>query len=147
MLFFRRMAPTLLQSPIQWPVTTVAGQQYQCKFSFAAARRIAATQIDVHFPMPQLTETSSEEERRAAAPTIIQRNLIIASCTLGREVQGRWQTIGMDAAQIEEMLLPGEYATMVAAISEANRLAEEAQKKTAAQPAPPTTTEPSPSIQ
>lgn len=135
------MSSQLLQSPIQWPVASIAGRPYQCKFSFGSALRIGRANIDARYPPVQIGAEMDAAAREAATHTILMRNLIIAACTLGNETaDGRWEPIALDPANdavlecLPDRMLPNEYNTLVAAINEANRLAQEAQ--TAAQSAP-----------
>lgn len=135
------MTPSLLQSPIQWPVASICGRPYLCKFSFGSALRIGRANIDARYPPVQVNAEMDAAAVQAAQHTILMRNLIIAACTLGNETpEGTWAPIALDAnndavlESLPDRMLPNEYNTLVAAINEANRLAQEAQ--TAAQSAP-----------
>lgn len=141
------MSPQLLQSPIQWPVASIAGQKYQCKFSFGSALRIGRANIDARYPPVQINAEMDAAAIQAAQHTILMRNLLIAACTLGNETpEGNWVPINLDASNdavleaLPDRMLPNEYNTLVSAINEANRLAQEAQ---AAAQSAPRTSEPS----
>ncbi len=107
--------------------------------------------MDARFPIVEVTPESDAAARQAASHVVVMRNLVLAACTLGTETpEGKWLPIAVDCMDdaalldLQEQMLPNEFNTLVAAINEANRLAQEAQK--AAQTAP-LTTEPKSAIQ
>src|SRR5258708_3405640 len=116
---------TNLQSPITYPTTTVGGKAYECRFSFAASRRLAAEKIDERFPLIPVTDETDAATKYLAGQTNITRTLITAACTFGVQApDGKWQPIGMDWEQLQEAMATEEFTPMVAAINEAFRLAQ-----------------------
>lgn len=91
--------------PIEWPRISVAGVEYVLRFSCGAIYRLESMGIDA--TNPQGTNQP------------MHQLFAMLACTLGREENGRWQTIQLKPEEIADAIPPEDLPRINAAIQEA----------------------------